>query len=55
MSAMSQLHEEVTCLLEEGFSPRSVAVMCNQPLEAVLAIAEEMGAEVYNPFETVNS
>ena len=56
MSAMSELHQEITDMLEAGDRPIKIATLLDIPVSVVYDVLEDIEAtEEYSPFETVNS
>ena len=56
MSVMSQIHQEITEMLEAGDRPIKIAMMLDIPVSFVYEVLdEENQTENYSPFETVNS
>jgi hypothetical protein len=56
MSVMSEIHMEITEMLEAGDRPIKIATLLNIPLNMVYDVLDELEAsEEYSPFETVNS
>ena len=56
MSKMSEIHQDIVDMLEQGDRPIKIATLLNIPLNMVYDVLEQMEAsEEYSPFETVNS
>ena len=59
MSVMSELAYDIEQLYIEGYSPKSIAVQLECPLEIVYGWIEEQGVgaadEELSPFSTMNS
>ena len=58
MSKMSELHQEITEMLEEGHSPKIICRVLGCPLSVVYDVnesREDPDAENFSPFLTVNS
>lgn len=56
MSVMSEIHQEITDMLEAGDRPIKIATLLNIPLNMVYDVLDQLNeTENYSPFETVNS
>jgi hypothetical protein len=56
MSVMSELHQEILEMLEQGDRPIKIATLLDIPVSLVYEVLEdEDQSENYSPFETVNS
>ena len=56
MSKLSEIHQDITDMLEAGDRPIKIATLLNIPLNMVYDVLEQLEAsEEYSPFETVNS
>ena len=56
MSKMSELHQEVVEMLEQGDRPIKIATLLNIPVELVYDVLEaQEQTESYSPYETANS
>jgi len=58
MSKMNDLSYEIEQLFIEGYSPKTIAVMMECPLEVVYDWIEAQNIEVqeeYDPYDTINS
>ena len=56
MSKMSEIHQDIVDMLEQGDRPIKIATLLNIPLNMVYDVLEQMEAsEEYSPFETMNS
>ena len=58
MSTMSELAYDIEQLYIDGYSPKTIAIMLECPIDIVYGWLEEVGvgeSEDLSPFETVNS
>ena len=63
MSKMNDLSYDIEQLYIDGYSPKTIAVMLECPIETVLEWIEQVNVgwedafpkEEYDPFETINS
>ncbi len=58
MSVMSELAYDIEQLYIEGYSPKTIAMMLECPVEIVYNWLEEVGVgepETMSPYDTVNS
>ena len=56
MSKMSQIHQEIVDMLDEGYRPVVISSILHIPLNMVYDVLEQLEqTEDYSPFETVNS
>ena len=53
MSVMSELHETIQEMLEEGSEPAIIASLLEVPITWVYEVSDSV--EEFNPFDTVNS
>lgn len=54
MSVMSELHESIQEMLDEGREPAIIASLLDVPVTWVYEVSEQV-AEEFDPFQTVNS
>lgn len=53
---MSEIHQEIIEMLEQGDRPIKIATLLDIPLNTIYDVLEQLEAtEEYSPFETVNS
>ena len=56
MSKMSELHQEIVEMLEQGYNPKNIARVLDCPLNMVYDVLEQLEQDDnYSPFLTVNS
>lgn len=56
MSKMSEIHQDIVDMLEQGDRPIKIATLLNIPLNMVYDVLDQLNeTENYSPFETVNS
>ena len=56
MSKMSEIHQDIIEMLEQGDRPIKIATLLGIPLNMVYDVLEQLEAsEEYSPFDTVNS
>ncbi len=53
---MSEIHQEIVDMLEQGDRPIKIATLLGIPLNMVYDVLEQLEQEeMYNPYDTVNS
>lgn len=53
---MSEIHQEIVDMLEQGDRPIKIATLLGIPLNMVYDVLEQLEEEeMYSPFDTVNS
>jgi hypothetical protein len=53
---MSEIHQEIVDMLEQGDRPIKIATLLGIPLNMVYDVLEQLEQEeMYSPFDTVNS
>jgi hypothetical protein len=56
MSKLSEIHQDIVDMLEQGDRPIKIATLLNIPLNMVYDVLGQLNeTENYSPFETVNS
>ena len=56
MSKMSEIHQEISDMLDEGYRPVVIASILHIPLNMVYDVLDQLQSDgEYSPFETVNS
>ena len=59
MGRMADLEIDVVNMLDEGYSPISIAAVLNIPIKWIYDVAEtqqpESNTEVFSPYDTINS
>lgn len=56
MSKMSEMHQDIVDMLEQGDRPRKIAILLDIPVDEVYDVLEQLQEEeMYSPFDTVNS